>query len=77
MGHDYDYFVSFIYVRTYHVTHEKVYSLLIVTETRLTRHHLSVPTLIFKANIVQMQVMQLNTKRRGGSHGRGRQYHGF
>ena len=77
LGHDCDSSVSFIYIRIDHVTLKKVYSLLIVTEARLTCHHLSAPTPIFKADVVQRQPMQLNTMRRGGSHGRGQQYHGF
>ena len=77
LWHDCDSSVSFIYVRIDHVTLKKVYSLLIVTEARLTCHHLSAPTPIFKADVVQRQPMQLNTMRRGGSHGRGQQYHGF
>jgi len=51
LGHEYDSFVSSIYARNDPVTLEEVYSLLIVTESRLTRHHLSTPAPLVEANI--------------------------
>ena len=51
LGHEYDSLVSSIYARTDSVTIEEVYSLLIVTESRLNRHHLSSTNQIAEANI--------------------------
>ncbi|KAA8541288.1 hypothetical protein F0562_025251 [Nyssa sinensis] len=69
LGHEYDSFVSSIYARTDHVTLEEVYSLLIVTESRINRHHLSTPAPLAEANIVQRQSQQSNNRGRGGSRG--------
>jgi len=72
LGHEYDNFVSFIYARNDPVTLEEVYSLLIVTESHLTRHHLSTPAPLVEANIAQRQPPPSNNRSRGGSRGRGR-----
>ncbi|KAA8515147.1 hypothetical protein F0562_018326 [Nyssa sinensis] len=72
LGHEYDSFVSSIYARTDHVTLEEVYSLLIVIESRLNRHHLSTPAPLAEANVVQRQSQQSNNRGRGGFRGRGR-----
>lgn len=68
LDHEYDSLVSSIYARTDTVTLEEVYSLLIVTESRLNRHHQSIPTPVAEANFVQRS----SFKNRNGYRGRGR-----
>ena len=72
LGYEYDSFVSSIYARNDPVTLEEVYSLLIVTESRLTRHHQSTPPPPAEANIVQRQSPSYNNRSRVNSRGRGR-----
>jgi hypothetical protein len=72
LGHEYYSFVSSIYARNDPVTLKEVYSLLIVTESCLTRHHLSTPAPFAEANIAQRQPPPSNNRSRGGSRGRGR-----
>ena len=55
LGHDYDSFVSSIYARHEPVSLEEVYSLLILTESRLNRHNQSLSMPIAEANFVQRQ----------------------
>ncbi|KAA8518196.1 hypothetical protein F0562_015670 [Nyssa sinensis] len=46
--------------------------MLIVTESRLSRHHFSASAPLADANVVQRQPQQSNNRGRGGSRGRGR-----
>lgn len=53
LGHDYDSFVSSIYARHEPVSLEEVYSLLILTESRLNRHNQSLSMPLAEANFAQ------------------------
>ena len=55
LGHEYDGLVSSIYAQNDPVSLEEVYSLLIVIESCLNHHQLSIPTTLHVANIAQQQ----------------------
>ncbi|KAA8522693.1 hypothetical protein F0562_009145 [Nyssa sinensis] len=75
LGHEYDSFVASISARTDKVTIEEIYSLLLTTEARLSRHQLSSPTPPTSVNIAQRQYHPSQNRGRGGSRGRGRSTH--
>ncbi|KAA8531939.1 hypothetical protein F0562_006344 [Nyssa sinensis] len=72
LGHEYDSFVALISARTDKVTIEEIYSLLLTTEARLSRHQLSSPTPPTSVNIAQRQYHPSQNRGKGGSRGRGR-----
>ena len=51
LGYEYDSFVSFIYTPNDPITLEEVYSLIIITESHLTCHHLSTLVPLTEAHI--------------------------
>ncbi|KAJ0075595.1 hypothetical protein Patl1_34689 [Pistacia atlantica] len=72
LGHEYDSFVASISTRTSKVTMEEIYSLLLTTEARLSRHQLSSPTQPTFVNVAQRQYNSSPNRGKGGSRGRGR-----
>uniref|UniRef100_A0A6N2M8Q2 Integrase catalytic domain-containing protein n=1 Tax=Salix viminalis TaxID=40686 RepID=A0A6N2M8Q2_SALVM len=77
LGHDYDSFVSSIYARHDLVSLEEVYSLLILTESRLNRHNQSLSVPIAEANFIHRQQasnsqQSFNSRNRFNYQGRGR-----
>ena len=71
LGHEYNIFVSSIYAQSDQVALEEVYSLLIVTKSRLNPKHHFVPALLAEAHFVQRQPFT-NFRNRNNYHSRGR-----
>ncbi|KAJ0008186.1 hypothetical protein Pint_30275 [Pistacia integerrima] len=72
LGHEYDSVVASISARTSKITMEEIYSLLLTTEARLSRHQLSSPTQPTSVNVAQRQYNSSPNRGKGGSRGRGR-----
>ncbi|KAF5481819.1 hypothetical protein F2P56_002441 [Juglans regia] len=72
LSHEYDSFVASISAHTDKVTMEEIYSLLLTTEARLSRHQMSSPAQPTSVNVAQRQYNPSQNRGRGDSRGRGR-----
>ena len=73
LSHEYDNFVASISARTNDITLEEIYSLLLTSEARLSRHQL---TPVIQQTSANIAYRQNNPPRCGGFRDRGRVNHG-